>query len=46
MLDSVRATLPPLTGDEHTAVARLAAEGPPEEEVGLAPFAPEPARGL
>ncbi|MFF4408898.1 nitrate reductase molybdenum cofactor assembly chaperone [Streptomyces sp. NPDC001404] len=46
VLDSVRATLPPLTGDEHTAVARLAAEGPPEEEVGLAPFAPEPARGL
>lgn len=40
LLDSVSATLPPLDGDERTAVARLAAEGPPEEEVGLAPFAP------
>jgi nitrate reductase molybdenum cofactor assembly chaperone NarJ/NarW len=37
---SVSATLPPLTGDEATAVARLAAQGPPEEQVGLAPFAP------
>ena len=25
-------------GDVREAVARLAAEGPPEEEVGLAPF--------
>ena len=33
------ATLPPLRGDERDAVRRLAAEGPPEEEVGLAPFA-------
>ncbi|GCD48091.1 nitrate reductase molybdenum cofactor assembly chaperone [Streptomyces paromomycinus] len=40
VLDSVSATLPPLAGDERTAVARLAAEGPPEEQVGLAPFAP------
>ncbi|MFP8939995.1 nitrate reductase molybdenum cofactor assembly chaperone [Streptomyces fenghuangensis] len=40
VLDSVSATLPPLGGDEREAVARLAAEGPPEEEVGLAPFAP------
>ena len=30
---------PPLRGDERDAVRRLAAEGPPEEEVGLAPFA-------
>ena len=29
------ATLPPLRGDERDAVRRLAAEGPPEEEVGL-----------
>jgi nitrate reductase molybdenum cofactor assembly chaperone NarJ/NarW len=47
VLDSVSATLPPLAGDEREAVARLAAEGPPEEQVGLAPFAtpvflPEP----
>jgi nitrate reductase delta subunit len=40
VLDSVSATLPPLRGDEREAVARLAAQGPPEEEVGLAPFAP------
>jgi nitrate reductase delta subunit len=50
VLDSVCATLPPLRGEEHEAVARLAAEGPPEEQVGLAPFAPpeympEPAGG-
>ncbi len=39
LVDAVCATLPPLRGDEHDAVRRLAAEGPPEEEVGLAPFA-------
>lgn len=37
---AVCATLPPLEGDEHAAIARLAAEGPPGEEVGLEPFAP------
>ena len=36
---AVTATLPALRGDERDAVRRLAAEGPPEEEVGLAPFA-------
>lgn len=40
VLESVSATLPPLGRREHETVARLAAEGPPEEEVGLAPFAP------
>lgn len=40
VLDVVSATLPPLAGRERDAVARLAAEGPPAEEVGLAPFAP------
>ena len=39
LLDAVTSTLPPLRGDERDAVRRLAAEGPPEEEVGLAPFA-------
>ena len=39
LVDAVTATLPPLRGDERDAVRRLAAEGPPEEEVGLAPFA-------
>jgi nitrate reductase delta subunit len=38
-LEAVAATLPPLGGEEWDAVRRLAAEGPPEEEVGLAPFA-------
>jgi len=38
VLDSVSATLPPLPGDERVAVQRLAAQGPPEEQVGLAPF--------
>lgn len=39
VLDSVSATLPPLIGDQRAAVARLAAQGPPAEQVGLAPFA-------
>ncbi|HEX6516784.1 MAG TPA: nitrate reductase molybdenum cofactor assembly chaperone [Nocardioidaceae bacterium] len=37
-VDAVCATLPPLRGDERDAVRRLAAEGPPEEEVGLSPY--------
>ena len=40
VLDSVSATLPALGGDEREAVMRLAAEGPPEEQVGLDPYAP------
>jgi nitrate reductase delta subunit len=36
---AVTATLPPLRGDEWDAVRRLAADGPPEEEVGLTPYA-------
>jgi nitrate reductase delta subunit len=38
-VEAVTATLPPLRGDEWDAVRRLAAEGPPEEEVGLTPYA-------
>jgi len=38
VLDAVSATLPPLTGRNEEAVARLVAEGPPEEAVGLAPY--------
>ncbi|WP_028652545.1 nitrate reductase molybdenum cofactor assembly chaperone [Nocardioides halotolerans] len=37
-VEAVTATLPPLRGEEWTAVRRLAAEGPPEEEVGLTPY--------
>jgi nitrate reductase delta subunit len=40
VLRAVSATLPPLVGDDREAVAKLAAQGPPAEEVGLAPFAP------
>lgn len=40
VLRAVSATLPPLAGDDREAVMRLAAQGPPAEEVGLAPFAP------
>jgi nitrate reductase delta subunit len=39
VVETVTATLPPLRGDEVEAVRRLAAEGPPEEEVGLTPYA-------
>jgi nitrate reductase delta subunit len=35
---SVCATLPRLRGDEVDAVRRLAAQGPPHEEVGLTPY--------
>ena len=37
-LEAVCATLPALHGDEWDAVRRLAAEGPPAEEVGLSPY--------
>ena len=40
VLQAVSATLPLLAGDDREAVMRLAAQGPPAEEVGLAPFAP------
>lgn len=40
LLRAVSATLPPLAGPDREAVVRLAAEGPPAEEVGLQPFAP------
>jgi nitrate reductase delta subunit len=38
-VEVVTSTLPRLQGDELDAVRRLAAEGPPEEEVGLTPYA-------
>jgi len=49
VVEAVCATFPPLRGDERDAIRRLAAEGPPEEEVGLTPYAtplldPGPAR--
>ena len=37
-LETVAATLPPIGGDDHDAVRRLIAQGPPDEEVGLEAF--------
>ena len=37
-VEAVCATLPPLRGGEYDAVRKLAAEGPPAEEVGLTPY--------
>jgi nitrate reductase delta subunit len=39
LVEAVTATLPPLQGEAVEAIRRLAAEGPPEEEVGLTPYA-------
>jgi len=38
VLDAVCATLPPLTGRIEDSIQRLAAEGPPEEQVGFPLF--------
>ena len=35
---AVCATLPPLDGEESAAIARLVAQGPPSEDVGLTPY--------
>ena len=40
LLDAVAACLRPLTVSDRAEVARLAHEGPPEESVGLEPYAP------
>lgn len=40
LLEAIRAGLPALGLAELTEVRRLAAQGPPREEVGLEPFAP------
>jgi nitrate reductase delta subunit len=40
VLDALLLALPPLTDSERGVVARLLAEGPPGEQVGLEPFAP------
>jgi nitrate reductase delta subunit len=42
VLEAVCATLPELNVADRRRVAELAAEGPPEEEVGLEPFAMDP----
>lgn len=43
VLDAVCATLPEINAADRRKIATLAAEGPPEEDVGLEPFALDPA---
>ncbi len=40
VLDAVVSTLAPLSAEELAEARRIAREGPPDEEVGLEPFAP------
>ncbi len=40
VLDAVVSTLPALSAEELAEAQRIAREGPPDEEVGLEPFAP------
>lgn len=42
ILAAVTATLPPVTTADRRRIAELAAQGPPEEEVGLEPFSMDP----
>ena len=41
-LQALRSTLPELDGDDQEALLRLVAEGPPQEDVGLEPYAIDP----
>ncbi len=41
-VEGLRATLPELDGDDEQALLRLVAEGPPQEDVGLEPYAIDP----
>jgi nitrate reductase molybdenum cofactor assembly chaperone NarJ/NarW len=41
VVDAICAALPPLRADQRDDVARLAAQGPPEERVGIEPYVPE-----
>ncbi len=42
VVDALRSTLPLLGGDDHEALVRLVAQGPPQEDVGLEPYAIDP----
>lgn len=42
LLAAVLATLPPINTADRRRIAELAAQGPPEEDVGLEPFALDP----
>ncbi len=41
-VEGLRATLPPLGGGDQEALLRLVAEGPPQEDVGIEPYALDP----
>jgi nitrate reductase delta subunit len=41
-VQALRTTLPELDGDDQSALMKLVAEGPPQEEVGLEPYAIDP----
>jgi nitrate reductase molybdenum cofactor assembly chaperone NarJ/NarW len=41
-VQALRSTLPELDGDDQTALMRLVAEGPPQEDVGLEPYSIDP----
>ncbi|GAA2574440.1 MULTISPECIES: nitrate reductase molybdenum cofactor assembly chaperone [Streptomyces] len=45
VLSALLGLLPPATEADRAAVARLAAEGPPDEEVGLDPYGAGPGHG-
>jgi nitrate reductase molybdenum cofactor assembly chaperone NarJ/NarW len=42
ILTAILATLPPISTADRRRIAELAAAGPPEEDVGLEPFAMDP----
>ncbi len=42
ILSAILATLPPVSTADRRRIAELAAQGPPEEEVGLEPYALDP----
>ncbi len=42
LIGAVLATLPPISTADRRRIAELAAEGPPDEDVGLEPFAMDP----
>jgi nitrate reductase molybdenum cofactor assembly chaperone NarJ/NarW len=42
VVEALRATLPALDGDDEEALLRLVAQGPPQEDVGLEPYAVDP----
>jgi nitrate reductase molybdenum cofactor assembly chaperone NarJ/NarW len=42
LLTAILATLPPISTADRRRIAELAAQGPPDEEVGLEPFAMDP----